>query len=60
MMKTVFRITPTDDLNAPFPTKDTEDSFTLGAFVGSELARIVSFERDGKDREKLRHKGILF
>ncbi|GEO11453.1 alanine acetyltransferase [Segetibacter aerophilus] len=55
-----FRLTPTDDLHAPFPTGDKEDSFTLGAFVDDELAGVVSFERDGKDREKLRHKGILF
>lgn len=55
-----FRITPTDDLQAPFPTKDKEDSFTLGAYINDHLAGIVSFSRDGADREKLRHKGILF
>ena len=55
-----FRITPTDDLTAPFPTKDQEDSFTLGAYIDSQLAGIVSFARDGIDREKLRHKGVLF
>lgn len=55
-----FRITPTDDLNAPFPTKDKLDSFTLGAYVQDQLVGIVSFTRDGVDREKLRHKGILF
>lgn len=55
-----FRITPADDLHAPFPTKDREDSFTLGARVNKELAGVVSFTRDGTDREKLRHKGILF
>jgi RimJ/RimL family protein N-acetyltransferase len=55
-----FRITPTDDLHSPFPTKDKEDSFTLGAFIENELVGIVSFTRDGNDREKLRHKGILF
>lgn len=55
-----FRITPTDDLNAPFPTRDAEDSFTLGAWDGDALAGVVSFERDGKNREKLRHKGVLF
>jgi RimJ/RimL family protein N-acetyltransferase len=55
-----FRITPNDDLNAPFPTKDTLDSFSLGAYIDNELAGIVSFTRDGGDREKLRHKGILF
>lgn len=55
-----FRITPTDDLNALFPTKDKKDSFTLGAYVDNILCGIVSFGRDGSDREKLRHKGILF
>src|SRR5438270_9760598 len=55
-----FRITPTDDLTAPFPTKDKEDSFTLGAFIDKQLAGIVSFSRDGIDREKLRHKAVLF
>lgn len=55
-----FRITPNDDRDAPFPTRDTEDSFTLGAWYGNTLAGVVSFERDGKNREKLRHKGILF
>jgi RimJ/RimL family protein N-acetyltransferase len=55
-----FRITPNDDLHSPFPTKDKEDSFTLGAFIQNELVGIVSFTRDGNDREKLRHKGILF
>ncbi len=55
-----FRLTPNDDLNAPFPTHDKEDSFTLGAFENKQLAGVVSFMRDGGDREKLRHKGILF
>jgi GNAT superfamily N-acetyltransferase len=55
-----FRITPADDLYAAFPTLDKSDSFTLGAYVGLALAGVVSFTRDGRDREKLRHKGILF
>jgi GNAT superfamily N-acetyltransferase len=55
-----FRITPTDDLTAAFPTLDKSDSFTLGAYVGHRLAGVVSFTRDGHDREKMRHKGILF
>ncbi|MBI3257944.1 MAG: GNAT family N-acetyltransferase [Ignavibacteriae bacterium] len=55
-----FRITPNDDSNAHFPTKDTADSFTLGAYISGNLAGVVSFTRDGIDREKLRHKGILF
>jgi len=52
-------ITHKDNLNAPFPTKDRIDSFTLGAYVENILAGVVSFTRDGEDREKLRHKGIL-
>ena len=55
-----FRISPADDAAAPFPTQDKEDSFTLAAFADGALAGVVSFERDGKTREKLRHKGILF
>jgi len=55
-----FRITPNDDLNTPFPTKDKVDSFTLGAYYENQLVGVVSFTRDGGDREKLRHKGILF
>ncbi len=55
-----FRITPTDDLTAAFPTTDKTDSFTLGAYINNQLAGIVSFSRDGIDREKLRHKGVLF
>ena len=53
-------ITPKDNLNAPFPTKDRNDSFTLGAYAKNVLAGVASFARDGEDREKLRHKGILF
>ena len=53
-------ITPRDNLNAPFPTKDRNDSFTLGAYANNALAGVASFARDGEDREKLRHKGILF
>ncbi|MCW3112652.1 MAG: ThiJ/PfpI protein [Segetibacter sp.] len=55
-----FCLTPADDFNAPFPTNDKEDSFTPGAYVDETLAGVVSFEGDGKDRQKLRHKGILF
>jgi RimJ/RimL family protein N-acetyltransferase len=55
-----FRITPTDDFNTAFPTNDQNDSFTLGAYDMNTLVGVVSFERDGKNREKLRHKGILF
>lgn len=55
-----FRISPHDEMLSPFPTLDQVDSFTLGAFVNKEWAGVVSFERDGATREKLRHKGTLF
>jgi RimJ/RimL family protein N-acetyltransferase len=55
-----FRISPGDEKDALFPTKDKPDSFTLGAFEGSQWAGIVSFQREGENREKLRHKGLLF
>lgn len=55
-----FRITPKEVANAPFPTKGYGDSFTLGAYIDDELTGVVSFARDGNDREKLRHKGVLF
>ena len=55
-----FRISPADAVDSALPTTGRPDSFTLGAFVGTELAGVGSFERDGKNREKLRHKGILF
>ena len=53
-------ITQTDNTTAPFPTKDRNDSFTLGAYAENVLAGVVSFARDGEDREKLRHKGLMF
>ena len=52
-------ITYYDITNLTFPTKDRNDSFTLGAYVDAVLAGVVSFARDGEDREKLRHKGLL-
>lgn len=55
-----FRITPDDDAAEPFPTQARADSFTLGAFIDGYLAGIVSFQREGSNREKLRHKGLLF
>lgn len=55
-----FRISLEDEIKSPFPTKDKPDSFTLGAFVQNQLAGIVSFEREGENRQKLRHKGLLF
>lgn len=55
-----FRVSPDDEKDAPFPTRGTPDSFTLGAYENQTLAGIVSFQREGRDREKLRHKGLLF
>ena len=56
----ILLITAGDNSDAAFPTKDRNDSFTLGAYVENILAGVVSFARDGEDREKLRHKGIVF
>ena len=55
-----FRIAPHDEQQAHFPTQNRPDSFTLGTFVDGQLAGIVSFQREGADRVKLRHKGLLF
>ncbi|PWU04310.1 MAG: hypothetical protein C5B52_01750 [Bacteroidetes bacterium] len=52
-------ITQKDNSNAQFPTKDRIDSFTLGAYAENILVGIISFARDGEDREKLRHKGMI-
>ena len=52
-------ITISENEEAPFPTKDRNDSFTLGAYIGDSLAGVVSFSRDGENRAKLRHKGII-
>jgi len=51
-------VTSSDNLNAPFPTKDRNDSFTLGAYSKNVLAGVASFARE--DKEKLSHKGLLF
>jgi GNAT superfamily N-acetyltransferase len=55
-----FRITPEDARLEGFPTTDSEDSFTLGFYVNNDLAGVVSFQREGVNRIKLRHKGLLF
>ena len=56
-----FRISPDDERAAPFPTRGAPDSFTLGAVADEgALVGVVSFEREGATREKLRHKGLLF
>ncbi len=57
-----FRISTDDERDAPFPTAGTADSFTLLATDADtdQWLGIVSFERDGRTRQKLRHKGTLF
>jgi len=55
-----FRISPNDEREAQFPTTGSVDSFTLAAYVDQQLAGVVSLAREGKDREKLRHKALLF
>ncbi|UFH56511.1 GNAT family N-acetyltransferase [Spirosoma sp. KNUC1025] len=56
-----FRISPADQAKESFPTSGQADSFTLGLLTDSDkLAGVVSFQRDGQTREKLRHKGLLF
>ena len=59
-----FRMTYADDLSAPFPTHGTADSFTLAAVDTATDAEafvaVVSFEREGANREKLQHKGLIF
>ena len=59
--RSCFRISPDDEAREPFPTSGTADSFTLGLLTDAgTLAGVVSFQRDGQTREKLRHKGLLF
>jgi cyclohexyl-isocyanide hydratase len=55
-----FRIAPEDETDMALPTKGTEDNFTLGAFINDELVGVASFRREGENRAKLRHKGLLF
>ena len=56
-----FRLTAADEQDAPFPTIGTEDSFTLLATDETDTwLGVVSFEREGRNRQKLRHKGLLF
>ena len=55
-----FRSTPAEKADEPFPTYGTPDSFTLGLLTDAdELAGIVSFQREGQNRQKFRHKGLL-
>jgi GNAT superfamily N-acetyltransferase len=54
-----FRLTPTDMEGEKFPTQDTFDSFTLGAFSEEgELLGTVGFKRDSFI--KLKHRGLVF
>jgi len=52
-----FRIAPEDDLPTGIPTRFLLDSFTLGAFSGTDLVGIVSLERD--PRVKATHKALI-
>ncbi len=54
-----FRISPIDIEREVFPTKDTFENFTLGAFSDEgELLGTVGFKRDLF--VKLKHKGLIF
>ena len=57
-----FRISPADEATEPFPTTGVADSFTLAAEdeASGKLLGAVSFKRGEANREKLRHKGLLF
>ena len=56
-----FRISPADLAPLPFPTRGTADSFTLGAFdAEGEWLGTISFKREGQERERLRHQGLVF
>jgi len=55
-----FRISVEDEWNAPFPTQSRPDSFTLAAIQDGKFIGVVSFEREGENRIKIRHKGLLF
>ena len=54
-----FRISPSDMEGEVFPTQDTFENFTLGAFNDDgELVGTVGFKRD--TFLKVRHKGLIF
>jgi GNAT superfamily N-acetyltransferase len=54
-----FRVAAIDIEGETFPTKDTADNFTLGAFNDDgELLGTVGFKRDLF--VKLKHKGLIF
>ena len=54
-----FRVSAVDIIGEVFPTKDTFENFTLGAFSeDGELLGTVGFKRDLF--VKLKHKGLIF
>ncbi|HCU84351.1 GNAT family N-acetyltransferase [Methylophilus sp. UBA6697] len=53
-----FRISIEDEPSPQIQTKFSIDSFTLGAFINTNLLGTVSVERDV--RAKLEHKALLF
>ena len=54
-----FRVSAVDIVGEVFPTKDTFENFTLGAFSDKgELLGTVGFKRDLF--VKLKHKGLIF
>ena len=54
-----FRVAPIDIKDEVFPTKDTYENFTLGAFSEEgELLGTAGFKRDLF--VKLKHKGLIF
>lgn len=54
-----FRVSPVDIAGETFPTEDTFESFTLGAFAeNGDLLGTVGFKRESI--LKLRHKGLIF
>ncbi len=57
-----FRLTPADEATEPFPTTGAADSFTLAAEDDAtrHLLGVVSFRRAEANRERLRHRGLLF
>jgi len=53
-----FRIAAEDDATKFIPTRFSDDSFTVGAFIDERLVGIVSVERDA--RKKMNHKALVF
>lgn len=55
--QTYFRVALEDDAQPRIPTRFTAESFTLGAFIGTQLVGTVSLDRE--TRFKTRHKAVL-